>query len=346
MEKKTILLTTNHPAPYIDKWIDEIKLKYKVIVIYNHMRSEKKSWTGFAGHKGYCFETLRYAELKKIIKQCDLLIIGGWTNKECMTTIILGRVFKKKIALFTDYPFHQNKYAVAFKRLFLYRIINFVYGATYSTCDYIEEKYKLKSDKVLFFPYAVDFRIEGTESGIQNSDGTQVNVLIANNFIKRKGYSILFGAFKILDHTHTKDFVFHIAGHGEEFDKYRKIASELDLDIRFYGWVENEEYRNLQRISQVYIHPSLEEPFGIPPLDAMARGKVVIVSDGVKSTNTIINKGINGFIYSSTNSSELASILLKLRNYDFEQIGIQAAKDVRKYYGIENINKTIARCMI
>jgi len=33
----------------------------------------------------------------------------------------------------------------------------------------------------------------------------------------------------------------------------------------------------------VYLHASLFEPFGIPPLDAVQRGKNVIVSDGVKS---------------------------------------------------------------
>lgn len=79
-----------------------------------------------------------------------------------------------------------------------------------------------------------------------------------------------------------KQFHFIILGHGEEEGKYKEIAESLDMDIEFYGWTEPEKYQRFMDETDVYIHPSIEEPFGIPPIDAMGRKKVVIVSDASK----------------------------------------------------------------
>lgn len=330
-----ILITTNHPAPYMDRWFCALENEYELTVVYNHMKNSRKAWKNFNGYEGYCFEQLNTHEISKLIKAQNLLVVGGWTNKECLCTIILGKLFRKKVAVFTDYPFHQNRYADIFKNLFLYRIIDYVYCATKSTCDLIERKYNLPSQKVVYFPYAVDFGNVPNEVQKDNPKG-KIKVLIANNFMERKGYSALFEALKMLDNEGTTDFEFNIAGHGELFEKYKKMAETMKLDIKFYGWIEESEYRKLQEECQVYIHASLEEPFGIPPLDAMSREKIVIVSDGVKSTDMLMRNGWNGFIYPAHESKKLYEILTGLKNYDFHAVGQNARKTVIENFSIEN----------
>ena len=62
----------------------------------------------------------------------------------------------------------------------------------------------------------------------------------------------------------------------------------------------------------MFIHASTFEPFGIPPIDAMKYGKLVIASDGVKSISDIIVNGENGFMFHAGNSEELAQMLMQV----------------------------------
>ena len=345
MEKKTVLITTNHPAPYIDQWLKKIEEKYTLIALYNKKKDEQKTWKGYRGHSGYYYEDLNIISLIKLVQQSDLLIVGGWTNKECFTTILLGKLFRKKVSIFTDFPFHQNKYADLFKKIFLYRIIDYVFCATESTCDYISEKYKVNCEKVKLFPYAVNLPKSVPDRVIRNDE--LIRVFVANNFIERKGYRILFEALEKLKKTEKMNrFMLDIAGHGELFEKYKHMAEENLLPVKFYGWCEQEEYDSLKERCDVYIHASLEEPFGIPPLDAMASEKVVIVSDGVKSTDRLIENGVNGYIYPAEDSDRLCEILSNLNKIDFARIGEQARKDVISKYDLSANMKSIEECLL
>lgn len=170
----------------------------------------------------------------------------------------------------------------------------------------------------------------------KKSEGDRIKVLVANNFVERKGYATLFRALERLNDFDVRSFFhFIILGHGEEKDKYMRIAESLDMDIEFYGWIEPEKYQRFMDETDVYIHPSIEEPFGIPPIDAMGRKKVVIVSDGVKSTDKIIKNGVNGYIYSSRDVNGLLNILLSLDKEKFAAIGEKAHSDVTDYYSLE-----------
>ena len=46
--------------------------------------------------------------------------------------------------------------------------------------------------------------------------------------------------------------------------------------MKLKGWVEYAEYLDILAANDVFIHASLHEPFGIPPMDAMRYGKLVI----------------------------------------------------------------------
>jgi glycosyltransferase involved in cell wall biosynthesis len=53
----------------------------------------------------------------------------------------------------------------------------------------------------------------------------------------------------------------------------------LDGDTRFLGWVPEDELENLYAAAACFVFPSLYEGFGLPVLDAMARGVPVACSD-------------------------------------------------------------------
>lgn len=59
----------------------------------------------------------------------------------------------------------------------------------------------------------------------------------------------------------------------------RARSLELEPDVRFVGWVSAEDLEGLWSIADAFVYPSLYEGFGLPVLEAMARGVPVACSN-------------------------------------------------------------------
>jgi glycosyltransferase involved in cell wall biosynthesis len=66
--------------------------------------------------------------------------------------------------------------------------------------------------------------------------------------------------------------------HDQEL-RERSRAAGVDADVRFPGWVPERELEGLWRIAAAFVFPSLYEGFGLPVLEAMARGVPVACSN-------------------------------------------------------------------
>jgi glycosyltransferase involved in cell wall biosynthesis len=64
-------------------------------------------------------------------------------------------------------------------------------------------------------------------------------------------------------------------------DELRRRAAELGLadDVRFRGWIDPSELEGLYAAAACFVFPSLHEGFGLPVLEAMARGVPVACSE-------------------------------------------------------------------
>jgi glycosyltransferase involved in cell wall biosynthesis len=73
-----------------------------------------------------------------------------------------------------------------------------------------------------------------------------------------------------------------LPGYATEWEaELRRRAHELglDADTRFLGWVGDDELEELYAAASCFVFPSLYEGFGLPVLEAMARGVPVACSD-------------------------------------------------------------------
>jgi glycosyltransferase involved in cell wall biosynthesis len=59
----------------------------------------------------------------------------------------------------------------------------------------------------------------------------------------------------------------------------RANAAGVDSDVRFLGWVTGAELEGLWALADGFVYPSLYEGFGLPVLEAMARGVPVACAD-------------------------------------------------------------------
>lgn len=87
----------------------------------------------------------------------------------------------------------------------------------------------------------------------------------------------------------------HIISHGN-----------LQRDIRFTGYVTKEDLVDMYNAAEIFVFPSLYEGFGIPPLEAMACGTPVVVSNTSSLPEVV---GDAGRLIDPTDSKKLAAAL-------------------------------------
>lgn len=95
--------------------------------------------------------------------------------------------------------------------------------------------------------------------------------------VKKKGFDVLLRAFRqFLDRGHQG--ILQIGGDGAERGVLERLAAELNLNahVKFVGWIANPA--QILDTCDVFVLPSLDEPFGIVLLEAMARGKAIIAT--------------------------------------------------------------------
>ena len=98
----------------------------------------------------------------------------------------------------------------------------------------------------------------------------------------RKNLVRLIDAYTLLRTKYAMDYQFAIAGkiHLEpQAMRATLLRSEYREDIRFCGYVSDEDLPLLYRAADIFVYASEFEGFGLPPLEAMACGTPVVASD-------------------------------------------------------------------
>jgi len=85
-------------------------------------------------------------------------------------------------------------------------------------------------------------------------------------------------ARKVLKKDHNVRFV--MAGSGDLLNKSIRRVAQLNMAHKFHftGFLKGEDVDHMFAISDVYVMPSVSEPFGIAPLEAMRTNVPVIIS--------------------------------------------------------------------
>lgn len=128
-------------------------------------------------------------------------------------------------------------------------------------------------------PLGVDESWFGTLLGARPYPGQYI--LYVGNVKPHKNLRALIRAFSLLLEQTSHDLV--IVGKKEGFITGDKVAiseaTKLGRRVHFTGYIENDVLRQYFAHASSFVFPSLYEGFGLPPLEAMAAGCPVVVSD-------------------------------------------------------------------
>lgn len=313
------LIVTHIPAFYKINLYNELAKRLKIFVIFISSDTSQKRSNNFSSVNDalFYYEVLYQGDFqkRKIFKNIlaiktilsrvkfKKILVSGWDLPEFWYIAFTSKKSKNCLALESTIFESSYKGLKGFiKKLFLSRIST-VFSSGSLHCDLLK---------------ALNFQGE-----VKVTNG--VGIINKPEFIKtQKKFS---GRFlyigRIVDIKNLKflveifnampNFTLAIIGVGEQQEFLQSISNK---NIIFRGAIENKFIGAEFAKNDVFILPSLIEPWGLVVEEALYFGLPVLISDRCGSSELIKN-GINGFIFDPTDKNSLMQII---RNFDDEML--------------------------
>ncbi len=204
------------------------------------------------------------------------------------------------------------------------------------------ERYGINPDKVFTVHNAVEpiekTKLKDTQKYIKEKI---VTFLGRVTFQKGPDYFVE-AAKKVLDHDDNVRFV--MAGSGDMLNKMVKRVAQLRIASKFHftGFLKGDDVDRMFAMSSVYVMPSVSEPFGISPLEAMQSNVPVVISkqSGVSEVLKHALKvdfwdidALSDYIYGLLHYDALSKMFVKYGKQEVENLKWEnAAKKIIEVY--------------
>jgi glycogen synthase len=146
------------------------------------------------------------------------------------------------------------------------------------TRNIVIERYGIDPDKVITVHNAVEPTDRSEIIDIQKHVKEKVVTFLGRVTFQKGPEYFVEAARKILDKDPNVRFV--MAGTGDLLEKMIQRVAKLHMATKFHftGFLKGESVDRMFGMSDVYVMPSVSEPFGISPLEAMRSNVPVVIS--------------------------------------------------------------------
>jgi glycosyltransferase involved in cell wall biosynthesis len=146
------------------------------------------------------------------------------------------------------------------------------------TRNIVIEKYGIPAEKVVTVYNAVEPIVEKENIFIEKGVDEKIVTFLGRITMQKGPEYFVEAAHKVLQRMNNVRFV--MAGSGDMYHKMIRRASRLKIMDRFHftGFLAGDDVYRMYYMSDLYVMPSVSEPFGISPLEAMQSNVPVIIS--------------------------------------------------------------------
>lgn len=142
----------------------------------------------------------------------------------------------------------------------------------------IVENYGIPAEKISVVYNAIDAGDSTSNRSAERYLGKRIVLFLGRITLQKGPDYFLEAASKVLEKE--PDTLFVMAGNGDMMYRMIERASDLNMGhkVLFSGFLRGSEVDRMYDMADVYVMPSVSEPFGITPLEAMSHGVPVIIS--------------------------------------------------------------------
>lgn len=233
-------------------------------------------------------EVLRYAEaIKEVVasERFDIIHAHDWLS--FLAGVEAKRLSGKPLILHVHATgFDQSGGVGIDPRVFSIEKLGFDEAdAIVTVSDYtrrmVETRYGVSREKIHVVYNGVDaskFEVHEPKELALKRAGYKMVLYVGRLSLHKGPDYFLRAAKRVLEYQ--KDVYFVVSGSGEMEWQMVELAAKLGISDRvvFAGFLRGAELNQLFRAADLYILPSVSEPFGIAPLEALVSGTPVIIS--------------------------------------------------------------------
>ena len=216
------------------------------------------------------------------------------------------------------------------------------------TKELIVRHYSIAPEKVEVVHNAVES--DGGNSYQVSPDKKDKIVLFLGRITMQKGPEyFLAAAKKVLEIIQNVKFI--MAGDGDMMHRIIELAAQLGIGhkVLFAGFLHGDDVKRAYQMADLYVMPSVSEPFGIAPLEAMRQNVPVLISKQSGIAEAVVHALKVDFWDIDEMANKIVAVLRRpplqatLCRNDFSEAHKfrweDSAKDIRKIY-----EQTLALC--
>lgn len=281
------------------------------------------------GYRWQLVKNKYFNNARSVLQNNKYIIVNGYTHSLLIYILLLGKLRGKKVGLRLDSVlWNQSGFIKNIYKHILLRILDKMVDVFWVTgtksAEYVI-KYGISPDKIKTCSYIIDNDWFSSTFFWSLSDRTELkkNLNIPSDYYvitcvtklnERESPIDLINAFHKLNLDKT---ILLVVGDGNERDRFEFFVKEelKNTFIRFVGYVKYTSLPLYYYISNLYVHTSVNEPWGVSVQEAMACGLPVIASEFVGSAYDLIKPGENGYIYKSGDIEDLCDKIKAAKDF-------------------------------
>jgi glycosyltransferase involved in cell wall biosynthesis len=176
-------------------------------------------------------------------------------------------------------------------------------------------RYGAEEGRIFAIPHVIDFDYYSKRSNLSVAERTRVRgdlglhgvtFVYVGRLWLGKGLAFLIDAFRTIQRPDVGETTLLLVGDGPDEDVLRTKAAGAGC-IVFAGFHHPETLASLYAASDVFVFPTLGDPFGLVVLEAMASGLPVIATTASGEIRDRVVEGVNGFLVPPANVEQLAN---------------------------------------
>lgn len=207
----------------------------------------------------------------------------------------------------------------------------------------------ISRETIAVIPNGVEFENEkGSSKQLFQKRPDQTLIFSVGRIVREKGFETIMKAAELVKENDI-NLTFIVAGKGPMLENYRLYVREKQLEeqLKFIGYITDEEKHAYLLESDITVFPSLYEPFGIVALESLACGKPTIVSETGGLAGIIRHLQTGLFMEPGNALSLLEQIQFLLKNpRQAREMGRQGRQLVRSIYGWGRIAMETKQVMV
>ena len=347
-----ILWLANIPSPYRVDFFNELGKSCDLTVLFEKKGSDERdsSWLNYKienfkavflkGKTVGVAEAICPSVVKWLKNSYDHIIVTNFSDPTGMIAITWLKIHRKDYEIESDgaFPGRGKGLKEMVKKFYISGAQRY-----FSTADLHDQYYQMygaEKNKIVRYPFTSLSENSILDEPVSNEKKTDIRmklgmkekniVLAVGQFIYRKGYDVLIKASVKL-----KDTGVYIVG-GKEPKEYIDLVKMMGADkVHFIDFKKKSELEEYYLASDIFVHPTREDIWGLVINEAMSKGLPIVTTDKCIAGLTMITPGKNGVIVPIDSPELLAKGIEECLR--FRHVYSKNALEEVKYFTLRNM---------